>query len=240
MKSDLDQIIEYLESEKQSLELSIKSYLLEKDFQYAHYQQEELWRVNNKLATFQYFKDPLYHKKQELERLKELFNGFDENDNLTDIYHRRITKKENEIKTDQLTASYFNDTQVIDDALFELYERRFKKFRLCLNKPSALYLYFELNVNNLLSISISSDAVLDMYGYDKENYDDEDEERELFILKKMGFEQSDGLDWIVYHIDMNDFKDATAIKLILARISYDVFGLTQGSQYLQSTLEYLL
>lgn len=238
MKSDLDQIIEYFESEKLALKSSIKNYLIENDFLYAHYHQEELMRLESKLATLQYFKDPSYHKKQDLQRLKDGFEGFDDDNRLRIIYQRRITEKENEIRKDQLSASYFNDAQIIDDALFDLYERRVEKFRLCLDKPSALYLYFELNVNNLLSISISSDAVLDMYGYDKENYD-EDEERELFILKKMGFEQSDGSDWIVYHIDMNDFKDATAIKSILARIAFDVFSLTQGSQYLQSTLEYL-
>jgi len=38
---------------------------------------------------------------------------------------------------------------------------------------------------------------------------------------------------------MNDFKDATAVKILLSRIAYEVFGLLQGSEYLQASLEYI-
>lgn len=72
MKSDLDQIIECFESEKQSLELSIKRDLAEYDYLYAHYQQQGLWLLNNHLDTLKQFKDPLFNKN---ETLKGLLNG---------------------------------------------------------------------------------------------------------------------------------------------------------------------
>jgi hypothetical protein len=100
-------------------------------------------------------------------------------------------------------------------------------------------MYFELSAGNMLNIFMSSQEIMEMYGYDKENYDDEDNERELFILKKMGFEKVGESEWIVYFFDMNDFKDATAVKILLSRIAYEVFGLLQGSEYLQASLEYI-
>lgn len=239
MKSDLDQIIEYFESEKLSLASSIKKYLLENDYLYAHYQQEELWRIDRQLSQLNYLRDPLYFKKQELERLKEVFNRFSDDDRLKFIYQRRITERENEIKISVLTGNYFNDTQVLDDALFNLYNGKFREFKLCLNKASNLYVYFELKAECILSISMSSAMIMEMYGYDKENYDDEDNERELFILKKMGFKQMGESDRIVYLFNMNNFKDANAVKILLSHIIYDVFGLMQGSQYLQASLEYI-
>jgi len=239
MKSDLDQIIEYFEGEKIALTSSINNYLLEKDYLYAHYQQEELWRIDRQLSHLHYLKDPLYFKKQELERLRDMFNKFPEDDRVRFSFGRRITEKEGEIKISESKRYYFNDTQVLDDALFNLYEGKFKKFKLCLNKPSDLYMYFELSAGNMLNIFMSSQEIMEMYGYDKENYDDEDNERELFILKKMGFEKVGESEWIVYFFDMNDFQDATAVKILLSRIAYEVFGLLQGSEYLQASLEYI-
>jgi len=239
MKSDLDLLIEYYEDEKLALSSSIKNYLLENDYLYAHYQQEELWRLDRQLSMLYYLKDPLYLKRQELERLKEVVNRYQDEDRLKLIYERRVTEKENDIKRSQSESLYFNDTQVIDDALFNLYEGKFKKFKLCLNKASDLDIYFEMNVDDFLCISIDSQAVLEMYGYDKDNYDNEDTEREFFTLKKMGFEQMGESEWIVYYFNMNGFKDATVIKMLLSRIAYDAFGLIQGSRYLQTTIEYI-
>lgn len=241
MKSDLDLLIEYYEGEKLILESSVKNYLLENDYLYAHYQQEGLWRLNNQLDILKGFKDPLYNQKRDLMVSIEWSSRF-KNDDYFSIYKDIIAERTVELEklNKQKVHFYFNDSQVIDDALFDLYEHRIKKFRLGLSKSSDLYLYFELDIHNLLGISIKSGSVLGMYGYDLDDYDENDDESQLFMLKKMGFKWSnDTTGWIVYHFDMNGFKDAIAIKIILARIAYEIFGLTQGLEHPEATVEYL-
>ncbi|MBB6127650.1 hypothetical protein [Mucilaginibacter lappiensis] len=238
MKSDLNLLIEYYRAEKRSLESSIKAYLKEQDYLYAHYQQEALWRLNITLGTLQYFKDPLYYEKQELKRIAEFTKGRKLNSYVKSFYQERLIEKENSLSK-KSSVYYFNDDQVIDDALFNLYEGRCKQFRLCLSKTNSLYLYFELQDKQVLNISFITKTILDMYGYDEYNYDEDDNESRPYVLRKLGFKWENDLNKIVYSFNMTGFKDAIQIKILLARIAYEVFSLDRGEYDQETILEYL-
>jgi len=238
MKSDLNLLIEYYEDEKRSLESSIKTYLKEQDYLYAHYHQEALWRLNVTLGTLRYFKDPLYYEKQELKRITEWTKGRKIKSYVKSAYQERLIEKENSLNK-KSGVYYFNDDQIIDDALFNLHEGRCKQFRLCLSKPNALYLYFELQTRQILCISIMTKTILDMYGYDEDDYNKNDNEGQFFVLRNLGFKWSNDLNKIIYLFDMAEFKDAIAIKILLARIAYEVFNLDMSEHKPETTLEYL-
>jgi hypothetical protein len=238
MKSDLDLLIEYYQAEKKSLESSIKNYLKELDYLYAHYQQEALWRINATLGTLQYFKDPLYYEKQELKRIAEFTKGRKLNSYLKSFYQEQLIEKENNLNK-KSGVYYFNDDQIIDDALFNLYDGRCKQFRLCLSKPNALYLDFELQDKQILHISLITKTDLEMHGYDEDDFDEDDNEGQHPILQKLGFRYDNDLKKIVYSFNMTGFKDAIKIKILLARMAYEVYSLDMSRSDQETTLEYL-
>ncbi|MFC0517854.1 hypothetical protein ACFFGT_26815 [Mucilaginibacter angelicae] len=237
MKSDLDQIIEYLESEKQSLELSIKRNLAEYDYLYAHYQQEGLWRLNNHLDTLKYFKDPLFNKKQDIERWIRWMSRLENND-LESLYKDDIAEKKQELEKlnkDQV-YKYFNDSQVIDEALFDLYEGRISRFRLCLSKEDGFYLDFEMS-NDFLKISYRPDPMFDSYEYIRDIDDDDDDEVHLHPLEKLGFSWDTDGKQLIFRYDMRGFKEALPVKVLLSRIAYEKFNFGLGHHDLTSSVD---
>jgi hypothetical protein len=236
MKSDLDQIIEYFESEKQSLELSIKRNLAEYDYLYAHYQQEGLWRLNNHLDTLKRFKDPLFNKKHDIERWIAWMSHF-ENSDLGSFHKDDIAEKRHELEKlnrDQV-YQYFNDSQVIDEALFDLYEGRIQRFRLCLSKEDVFYLDFEI-YDDFLEISHRPDSKFNSYEYIRD-IDDEDDEKYLHPLEKLGFSWNADGKQLIYRYDMRRFKEALPVKILLSRIAYEKFNFGQGYQDLTSYVD---
>jgi hypothetical protein len=235
MKSDLDQIIEYFESEKQSLELSIKSNLAEYDYLYAHYLQEGLWRLNNYLDTLKYFRDPLFNKKQEVERWIRWMSRL-ENNNLEFLYKDDIAEKKKELEklNKDPVYKYFNDSQVIDEALFDLYEKRIKKFRLCLSKEDNFNIDFEIT-GDLLRITHQPDFESRNYDYSI-GFDDEDDIEYRHPLENLGFRWSTDRKALVYYYEMEVFKEALPVKILLSRIVYEKFNFGQGYRDLNSSV----
>jgi hypothetical protein len=230
MKSDLDLLIETYEVEKQSLESSVKNYLNEDDYLYAHYHQKALWRVNSELQLLHSFKGTLYEEQQYLERLIDMVKKIEEEDFIKSIYEKRIIEKRDEIQRLSEASRNFNDSQEIDDALFDLYEGRFKRFRLHLiNRDEDFYLEFELISGTILCISVKIINIL--YGDDP----DDSEESQIRLFEGLGFKLNDVSDMLIYKYDMNGFKDAITIKILLARIVYEVCYMGSGQQ---AKLEY--
>ena len=230
MKSDLDLLIETDEVEKQSLESSIKNYLNEDDYLYAHYHQKALWQVNGELQLLRRFKGTLYEEKQYLERLIDMVEKFEDEDFVKSIYEKRIIEKRDEIQRLSEVNKSFNDCKEIDDALFNLYEGRFKRFRLHLiNRDENFYLEFELISGTILCISVKIINI--SYGDDP----DDSEESQIRLFKGLGFKLNNESDMLIYKYDMIGFKDAITIKILLARIVYEVCYMGSGQQ---AKLEY--
>ncbi|MDR6943259.1 hypothetical protein [Mucilaginibacter pocheonensis] len=211
MKSDLNLLIEMCEDEKRSLESSIKSYLDEDDYLYAHYHQKALWQVNHQLQVLNNFKDPAYNAKQHLEHLVRIRQKSIDSVRMNDYWQKRIDNEADNIKKIEEQGNSFNDSQFIDDALFDLYEGRHKKFRLYLNTDEDLYLDFELIDPVILLISLKIND--ENFVFDNDN--------RLYSFKGVGFKLNEKADALVYEHSMINFKDALAIKILLARIVYD-------------------
>lgn len=221
MKSDLDQIIEYFETEKKSLEVSIKRSLAEYDYLYAHYQQEGLWRLDIHLGVLKGFKDPFYYKKDEIERWLRWMGSFEDSERFS-FYKDTIAEKRNELEklNRQQADYYFIDSQVIDDALFDLYEKRIRKFRLCLSAEENFNLDFEIS-GGFLKITHQLDSQYSDF-VDSTDFDDDDIASKHPLIN-LGFEWDTNEKKFVYHYDMNGFKEALPVKILLSRIAYEKF-----------------
>ena len=223
MKSDLDQIIEYFEGEKKSLEVSIKKSLAEYDYLYAHYQQEGLWRLDSHLGALKRFKDPFYVKKSLLERWIRWMDSSFEDGERSAFDKEQIVETRNELEklNRQQTDLYFNDSQVIDNALFDLYERRIRKFRLCLSAEENFNLDFEVS-GEFLKISHQLDSQCNNF-VDSTDFDDDDI-ASRYPLINLGFRWDTAEKKFVYYYDMNGFKEALPVKILLSRIAYEKFS----------------
>lgn len=221
MKSDLDQIIEYFETEKKSLEVSIKRSLAEYDYLYAHYQQEGLWRLDIHLGVLKGFKDPFYYKKQEIEGWLSRIGDFVDRERFA-FYKDIIAEKRNELEklNRQQTGYYFNDSQVIDNALFDLYEKRIRKFSLCLSAEENFNFDFEVS-GEFLKITHQLGSHHRNLVYSTDFDDDDIASRHPLIT--LGFEWDTNEKKFVYHYDMNGFKETLPVKILLSRIAYEKF-----------------
>jgi hypothetical protein len=221
MQSDLDLLIELYESEKRFLERSIKDYIDEFEYQFAFFHSEALSQVNSRIQILNSFKGPLYSEKEKLERMISMMPKIEDYDLekfMRARWEERIRDQEN--KVDQIGKQKmrrFYDSQEIDDALFEMFEGRIKKFRLLLNKEDNFYLDFELNESHLLTISIELKNTLDNGNiYREDDLNDRP-------FKGLGFKLSEDGNSLIYQYNMKNFKDASSIKMLLSRIVYDIY-----------------
>jgi len=114
--------------------------------------------------------------------------------------------------------TFFFDGQEIDDALFDLYEEKCKGFKLIIHDCAEIT--FNLK-NGTLIIAIS---VLSDYSY----LDDPD-----FIIDNrfsnpfigLGFKFDVDKKQFIYNYKTDKFKEASPIKIILARLLFDVLNL---------------
>ena len=220
MKSDLDLLIEQYEEERASLEKKVAEYLAEEDFVYASHHQKALWQVRGHLDHLYKMRIPFYEDISQLEKLKLLSTRAQENEKhefLSDYWKRQI--EEHEIKIKELsghTPKPFYDGQVIDDALFDLVEHKLKGFRLCFREEPEICIEFKLD-EGFIEVALPAD--LSLQEFDPE---DDDNWQHIGIFTGLGF-QTDENNRLVYKYPLSQFKDASAIKILLARLMYDVF-----------------
>lgn len=217
MKSELDLLIDLLEAEKQSLESLIKANLDEHEYLNVHHYGEALIRINGQLYMLNCFKDPFYDREQRFERMLN-FAKLDQQSYFKTFWEERIATEKEEIQ--QLrskTATYFNDTQEIDDALFKLFESKYNRFRLHFaHRGEPFYIEFRMENEQILNISVELNSIVN-------NEDPDDLEiNQVHLFKNLGFKLNSQAGLLIYRYDMEGFKDAIAIKRILARIIYDI------------------
>jgi hypothetical protein len=227
MKSDLDELIELCEAERQLLEDCIKDNTTEWEYLHAYFHSKALFKINNQLRILHKLKDPFYEKKLELERMNEIYKKWDKlkpESAINAYYQKKIEdNKEKLQELNQQKDKTVYDDQKIDDALFNLSEGAYKGFILYLNLKDDLGFTFELSENNMLHISISIKNLLNVEYF---FYDDENDGgvSPLNIFKGLGFLLNDTGNKLIYKYDMKNFKDAASIKILLSRIIYDIFA----------------
>ena len=224
MKSDLDELIELLETEVKVIEACIKDNTEEWDYQMAHHNSRALFKLNQKLNVLHKMNDPFYEEKKNLERMIMIHEKrieLDMNAWRGDYYQKIIEEDKSKLQglKDQKNTPIYDD-QKIDDALFSIWAGIYKGFILYLNKKDKLGITFESVGDEVINISISVKSALNV---DYFFGDDSEEDRPLDKYKGLGFVLNDDGSKLVYKYDMGDFKDAIAIKVLLARIIYNIF-----------------
>lgn len=224
MKSDLNELIELYEAEKESIENCIKSNLEEGEYLNAHFHSQALFKVDHHLRMLYKMKDPFYDEKNETERMLSMYERFDNRgiaSNL-DSYYKKMTD-EYKAKLQELNEESKKplfDDQKIDDALFGLWAGIYRGFVLYLNRKDNLSITFESTDDELLDISISVKSALNV---DYFFGDDDEEDNPLNKFKGLGFKLNNAGNKLIYKYDMRNFRDAIAIKVLLSRVIYDVF-----------------
>jgi len=214
MKSDLEELISVYEQEKAELERDIARDISESEFEYTAYNQRALWRVNRKLALLKDFQNPYASRIAEQEQRITYFKNF--RDSAANKYgmsfENGIAEAEAKILAMKQTVPepYF-DGQEIDDALFNLVER---------GKPFKFY--FKSRLDIYARFQLKEATIIITLGFDQtEDIDLIDPLIQMKKLSSLGFNFTNNR-W-VFEYPVIQFKDAWGLKILLARMVYDVF-----------------
>ncbi|GAA3964935.1 hypothetical protein [Mucilaginibacter dorajii] len=217
MKSELDLLIELLEAEKKSLELLIQEDIKEHEYLNVHHYGQALIKVNSRLYMLNCFKDPFYERENRLERMQNFYSTGE------DIYLKAFWEEQLVVEKEEIrqlrkqSNTYFNDTQNIDDALFDLRDGRFAKLRLNFShRGEPFYLDFKMEAGQILNIYTKASNLVD--GDDPDDL----ESSQLHLFVNLGFKADIEADLLIYKWVMHGVKDVIAIKTMLSRIIYDI------------------
>lgn len=219
---DLTIIIEYYESEKSNLESLIRECIDHNDFAMAHFHQEALVLVKQKLHTFHSINDPLFNKKSDLERRIGFIEKIllDENKNK---FHPYLLKyiQEAEQQLAELNHQPIEqpvESNTLDTVFNDLIGRRIQGFKLYLLKEENLYLHFGIPKEDMLVISFT--PFIDL---PKDSY--------LFNVFKslcgIGFKTNKEDGRLEYTYQFYQRPDPDFLKSFLARILLDIFSSQQ-------------
>jgi hypothetical protein len=225
LKSDLDELIEYYESERDRANALLKESLTEFDYLAADAFTKALWEVEHQLDILYKVKDPNYLERKELLQSKDLFeNKFFDSPHLQTVMKterdreainkfreeelERIKAKLDKIKKYKMGPSL--DKEEFDDAIYDLVEGKISAFKLHIKKARNLYLKFERSGGNQLIISFppsDPDAV----------------DWDVHYVVKMEFHRNEESRRYEYQYDLGSFKNSLFLKTLVARIIFDVF-----------------
>lgn len=222
MKTELDEILEFYENEKLTLEKLIEEFVAEREFKQAHIHQKALRKVNLSISLFKTLENPnfleLEHLLNQLERYSS--NHFkklmEESPFMRDFFKRDVKCLEEKISSfNEKPIAPHSDSQEFDDIIFDLIEDKLNNFHFFLNTGTNLYLDFK-KVNQSIVITIPKYKNLKKkYVLSKANRNK---------LKDIGFKLTDDKKNLVFIYDISSFRDANPIKTIVSRIIYEGFG----------------
>ena len=217
MKSELSEIIEYLELERTNLNAQKSDCLQQWDYKGAHYFSIALQEINHQLNILYNLNDPDYDLKRRLESQKSFYDpdiAETYNDTMKDYFvnkrkelDEQIQNLNNRIKKQSL------DGQEFDDAIYELIEKKIESFRLHLKKQDNLFLEFRLQHEKVMIIFIRLDDQLE------KNYLISDIKKKLLALGFTSTEENNSLE---YFYDLTIFKNSFDIKIFVSRIIFDI------------------
>lgn len=212
----LTELIDLLEDEGLRLETIMKACVAESDYKHAHKYQKALHKVNRQLQTLNGLQDPSYKEKSMLKHTQEIYIKYladPKYAGMTDYFLDKMNETQQKLYIPSASPPQY-DTQEIDDALFQLVEKKITGFKFNLQKQSNLYLRFQLIGHSLkLSITPFKELMNEDVLYKEEKK----------ALKSLGFTNSLGKEYLYCMVDVSRFKDALAIKTLLARIVFEVF-----------------
>jgi hypothetical protein len=210
---DLDDLIRFLEKEKEWLKNCVDEASQELEFSQAKAFEKAYRYVEKRLDTLKNLRDPTFDERARLYRtlvlLEEQIKTYADVPHL--FSHLTEQLRETNRALDKLESSSYSpiDSQHVDDAVFQLVNGDIESFRLHLNKSKELVFDFVCE-NRLVQIGLS---------YKKGSLSPSREK----TLRVIGFSKVDSLRRFVRSVDVTNFKDAQSIKQVLAVVIFDVF-----------------
>ena len=214
MPGTLDDLIRYLEAERNRLKAVVDNAAKEWEFSQAKSYAKAYRQISGRLAVLKSLRDPSYDKRA---RYYQLMAGLEdkirEHKNIPQLAkHFEQELAEINLTLDELEkARHFPiDTQYIDGALFDLVQGAISNFRLHLSKELGLILHFECSEKRLhMRIFYKKGA---LWPSMKKG------------LRRLGFRKVEAAREFTRVADVGDFKDAQPIKQLLAVLVFDVLG----------------
>lgn len=211
---DLDDLIRYLERERDRLKTCIEKAAEAWEFSEAKAFAKAHNNIGGRLHVLKNLRDPGFDERASHYKMLVFF---EEQIKIHAAVPQLVTRLQNKLKEtnqalDKLEGASYSpiDTQHVDDAIFLLVEGTLESFKLHLNKSKELV--FDL---------MCRDKVLQIgFSYKKGALFPAMKKR----LRKIGFLKVDGVRRFVRGVDVSNFKDAQKIKQLLAVVLFDVFG----------------
>jgi hypothetical protein len=215
----LEELIQILEKQKRLLKKTIKQHLDDGEYRVAHKYSKGLGEITSRLRILYLFQDPYKDRRAILEREKKLLTDnldkYKGNEFMTDHLLDMLNRLHNEFgDTASMQLEQFQETQHIDDALFDIASGVINSFQLVF-KDENFNMKFERQPGNILGWSIGPLKELRKARLQSK--------RNRRALENLGFVVDPDKDGYVYKYDLTTFKDALPFKQLLARIIYDAF-----------------
>ncbi len=216
MKSDIELLIEHLIREKSNLEKEMNFYASERAFEEAQYFVKPLNIIEQKLNVLQLIEPShqleIKSLERQIDRLKK--RSKNENELIKESVCRRIEQLQIKIiELQQPSEKKTIDSQIIDDALFELLNHEY----------SILRFHLEIHESNLeLSLISATQLLLCFRSFHlKQNQKPFWETRFLIdFFKNIGFEKNDFNSTLELELELSDFS-LLEIKSLLAYIFFE-------------------
>jgi len=221
VKPNIHLLIKTLEKERRALVKMARQAAAEKDHLIVYYHSEALSLLESRLEALYSFNDPLYLKKDQLRRQIDFFKSLPYSkipDRIKEHYRKKYSERINGLEGElqQLIDSpspIFENTDIIGHALFALYEKRYKSFKLIINREEKFGLQFKIKKVFLVITVIGKP------------FDDEPD----FVLhgrmpnpfEGMGFKPDEQSGKFSYTFNITGFNDPGPIKQWLSRFLID-------------------
>ena len=136
MASELNQLIDYYLGEKQRVLTAIQEHLRQEDYLAAHYDSRALWQIERELTALMTLKIPNYPEIRLREHIIQNMLVDISDDPKADMDNRKFKEGERQKlqrKIEKLkgkTSENRAETQLLDNAIYDLVEKRSRGIRL--------------------------------------------------------------------------------------------------------------
>lgn len=213
---DLNDLIRYLEKERDDLKACVENAAKEWEFSEAKAYAKEHSRVAGRLHVLKNLKDPFFEERasyyHKLVFLEQRLKNYPVDSELRKRWSEEINEINRILDELEKRKHFFIDTQYIDDAIFQLVEGTVENFKLCISRSEGVVFDFTCDNHSLqICLSYNKGALF----RSMKNH-----------LRRIGFLKAEGKRRFIYNIDITHFKDAQKIKQLLSVAMFDVFGRT--------------
>lgn len=222
MKTDIELLIEHLRKEKIYLEGEMNRWAFDRNFEEADFFLKPLGIVNEKLRVLQLIEptsllkidqlnDSINNLKKRIEYQSRFEKGERTDQLITKMWKRVEAMQFSILELQEPIEKKTIDSQVVDDALFELLNKEY----------SILKFHLEDKRSNLeLSIVTDSQLLFCLTSTDVNKKPFWDNWTRLGFFKKIGFRRNEETSFLEYKIELKDFGFLD-IKKLLAYIFFE-------------------